>query len=86
MDPSLYKEFKQQNNYQALQDTQINKIISAQQRGYDPNLLGKVYTKSPSSLYQQYLNETGLIHQKSQKPVSKCLLRWIIIINLYSKH
>jgi hypothetical protein len=61
----MYQEFKQASNYQALQDTQINKIIAAQQRRYNPSLLGDVYQEKPSNLYQQYLNETGLINAKT---------------------
>ena len=61
----MYEEFKQSSNYQALQDTQINKIIAAQQRRYNPSLLGDVYQENPTNLYQQYLNETGLINSNS---------------------
>lgn len=63
----MYEEFKQSSNYQALQDTQINKIIAAQQRRYNPSLLGDVYQEKPNNLYQQYLNETGLINNDSNQ-------------------
>ena len=66
----MYKEFKNTSNYQALQDNQINKIIAAQQRRYNPALLGDVYQEKPSNLYQQYLNETGLINSKNPKNTS----------------
>ena len=61
----MYEEFKKAPNYQALQDNQINKIIAAQQRRYNPSLLGDVYQEKPSNLYQQYLNETGLMKEET---------------------
>lgn len=67
----MYEEFKRTSNYQALQDNQINKIIAAQQRRYDPSLLGEVYQEKPSNLYQQYLNETGLINAKTTNAFSE---------------
>lgn len=66
----MYQEFKNNSNYQALQNTQINKVIAAQQRRYNPSLLGDVYQEKPSNLYQQYLNETGLINAPSSKKPS----------------
>jgi hypothetical protein len=67
----MYEEFKRSSNYQALQDTQINKIIAAQQRRYNPSLLNDVYQEKPTNLYQQYLNETGLINNNSNTYKSK---------------
>jgi hypothetical protein len=67
----MYEEFKRNSNYQALQDNQINKIIAAQQRRYNPSLLGDVYQEKPSNLYQQYLNETGLINAKTTNQYGK---------------
>ena len=57
----MYEEFKKAPNYQAMQDNQINKIIAAQQRRYNPSLLGNVYQEKPTNLYQQYLNQTGMM-------------------------
>ena len=63
----MYEEFRNKTNYQAINDTQINKIIAAQQRRYDPSLLHDTYTQNPKSLYQQYLKQNDGVKRNNHK-------------------
>lgn len=62
----MLEEFKNSSSYQSFQNNQIAKLLAAQQRKYNPAHLPEVYKQKPSSLYQEYLNKTGLIQNKPQ--------------------
>ena len=58
----MYQEFKNKPNFQAMADTNMGKLIAAQQRKIDNQFLpSDTHHIKPSNLYQQYLKQSGIL-------------------------
>lgn len=65
--PKMYEEFKNKPNFQAVADQEMRKMIANNDRKYNAGFLGGNYTQyKPTNLYQQFLNQTGVLGNKTQ--------------------